>query len=151
MIHQQGLSKQYLHAFLDGRDVPPRSARGFIFQNRKTISTIGSGQIASIVGRYYAMDRDHRWERTQIAYDLLTAGKRNIAASATEGLKKAYAINESDEFVKATIIHLFSTNRIEDNDIVIFMNFRADRARQLSFALTDPHFNGFKRKIFHIC
>jgi 2,3-bisphosphoglycerate-independent phosphoglycerate mutase len=135
----------YLHAFLDGRDVPPRSAKTSLEQLQKTFEPINGG-IASICGRYYAMDRDHRWERTALAYDLLTAGMADYHAdTAVSGLAEAYARGENDEFVKPTNIGPEAIT-IEDNDIVIFMNFRADRTRQLSYALTEPEFSGFPRK-----
>lgn len=150
LINQQGLERQYLHAFLDGRDVPPRSASASLDKIEQLYQRLGHGQIASIIGRYYAMDRDHRWERTQIAYDLLTTGQAQYTAlSASAGLAAAYARNENDEFVQATSIHAAHEPPItlQDNDVVIFMNFRADRARQICFALTDPDFTGFKRSV----
>ncbi|MBS0349918.1 MAG: 2,3-bisphosphoglycerate-independent phosphoglycerate mutase [Proteobacteria bacterium] len=150
LLGEQGV-QQCLHAFLDGRDVPPRSAKNSLEQIEKLFQKLGTGQIASIIGRYYAMDRDNRWERTQIAYDLLTLGQAKYsAASAVEGLAAAYARNENDEFVQATLIHSSGGQPtiLKDGDIVIFMNFRADRARQLCFALTDPQFNRFTRAKF---
>jgi len=150
MINDQGVHNQYLHAFLDGRDVPPRSAQASLTKIEALYQRLGHGHIASIIGRYYAMDRDHRWQRTQMAYDLLTAGRaKYTAVSATAGLADAYARNENDEFVQATTIHAAGSPpvTIKDGDVVIFMNFRADRARQLCFALTDPNFNGFNREI----
>jgi 2,3-bisphosphoglycerate-independent phosphoglycerate mutase len=148
MIYEQGVTKQYLHAFLDGRDVLPRSAEASLTKIENLYRSLGDGQIASVVGRYYAMDRDHRWERVQLAYDLITLGIAQYSAnSAVNALKAAYDRKENDEFVQPTIIPNTDGNPIavEDGDIVIFMNFRADRARQLCFALTDPHFTGFKR------
>lgn len=146
---QQG--KSVLHAFLDGRDVPPRSAEASLAKIEKCYQKLGNGQIASVIGRYYAMDRDNRWERTHIAYDMLTKGEAEFsAATATAALAAAYQRGENDEFVKATLIANQSGNQpltIKDGDIVIFMNFRADRARQLSFALIDPNFTGFKRAV----
>ena len=131
----------FLHAILDGRDTPPRSALPSLkkFNN-----------IASIIGRYYAMDRDHRWERTEQAYKMLAEGLAPFQAqTAEEALALAYARNENDEFVKPTLIHNPSEKPIfiEDNDIVIFMNFRADRARQITLAFTEPNFQGFPRAI----
>jgi 2,3-bisphosphoglycerate-independent phosphoglycerate mutase len=149
LLHQQGISQQYLHAFLDGRDVPPRSAEKSLETAENLYRELGSGRIASIIGRYYAMDRDNRWDRIQIAYDLLTQGIAKFTAkSAVLGLKNAYARKENDEFVQATSIipDGASPITIEDNDVVIFMNFRADRARQLCFALTNSEFSGFERK-----
>ncbi len=147
MINEHGVN-QYLHAFLDGRDVPPRSAQASLEKIEALYQRLGYGQIANIIGRYYAMDRDNRWERIQTAYDLLVSGQgKYTASSATAGLAAAYARNENDEFVQATTIHPANAQPIsmQNGDIVIFMNFRADRARQLCFALTDPHFSGFKR------
>lgn len=138
---QQGIDHVYLHAFLDGRDTPPQSALPFLQHVEKQ----NDAKIASITGRYYAMDRDNRWERIQAAYDLLTLANTDfIAGSATEALTMAYARGENDEFVKPTLIRdNFKT--IDDGDIVIFMNFRADRARQLTLAFMDPAFTAFNR------
>ena len=145
---KRGLTKIYLHAFLDGRDTPPRSASRSL-QNMETLyQTLGCGQTASVIGRYYAMDRDKRWERTQRAYDLLTQGKAEFhAETALEALKQAYARNENDEFVQPTAIHdtYHQPITIQDGDAIIFMNFRADRARQLTHAFTDIVFDGFTR------
>ncbi len=151
LLNQHGITQQYLHAFLDGRDVLPRSAKKSLETVENLYQQLGSGRIASIIGRYYAMDRDNRWDRVAMAYDLLTAGQSKFkAGTAVAGLEAAYARHENDEFVQATAIvpSQSSTIKIEDNDVVIFMNFRADRARQLCFALTDPHFTGFSRKQF---
>ncbi len=135
LIAEHGLEREYLHAFLDGRDVPPRSAQSSISHIEQLYRLLGHGQIASVVGRYYAMDRDHRWERTQIAYNLLVEGQaKYYAATASEALENAYARQENDEFVQPTSIHPHNSPPIviEEGDVVIFMNFRADRARQLS-------------------
>ncbi len=139
-----GLKKIYVHAFLDGRDTPPRSAEASLRAMQGKCAQLGAGRIASIVGRYYAMDRDNRWDRVQAAYDLLTQGQAEFsAASAVEGLQMAYTRGENDEFVKATVIG--APVAMEDGDTVVFMNFRADRARQITRALTDPGFTGFPR------
>jgi 2,3-bisphosphoglycerate-independent phosphoglycerate mutase len=138
----------YIHAILDGRDTPPKSAMSSLKKLENKLQDLKSGKIASIIGRYYAMDRDQRWDRTQKAYDMLTLGKANFhAASAVEGLQLAYDRNETDEFVNATCIHAANENAItiRDGDAVIFMNFRADRARQLTRAFTEKNFSGFKR------
>jgi 2,3-bisphosphoglycerate-independent phosphoglycerate mutase len=151
LLHQQGISQQYLHAFLDGRDVPPRSAEKSLEAAENLYHQLGGGRVASLIGRYFAMDRDNRWDRIQIAYDLLTSGIAKFnAKTAVEGLRAAYARNENDEFVQATLICPEGSTpvTIQDKDVVIFMNFRADRARQLCFALTDPEFNAFQRKYF---
>lgn len=136
----------YLHAFLDGRDTPPRSAAESLAKAEKVLAELGKGRIASIVGRFYAMDRDKRWERVQAAYDLLTQGKAEYtAANAAEALEAAYARDENDEFVKPTAIVADGAEpvRIEDGDAVIFMNFRPDRARQLTRAFTEQGFSEF--------
>lgn len=150
MVAAQGIKKNYLHAFLDGRDVPPQSAMNSLKQFSQHYKTLPGGRIASIIGRYYAMDRDLRWPRTQKAYDLLTQGTCEIhAATAEQALTMAYERRETDEFVLPTCIS--SPNEkpitINDGDVVIFMNFRADRARQLTRAFTDDDFNGFSRSI----
>lgn len=147
---QRGLKSIYLHAFLDGRDTPPRSAQASILLLEHTFKELHCGQIASIVGRYYAMDRDQRWERTSLAYNLLTRGEAEFhVTSALEGLHRAYKDDEVDEFVKPTAIHAADRSPVilEEGDAVVFMNFRSDRARQLTRAFTDPQFEGFPRKI----
>lgn len=143
-------SKVYIHAFLDGRDTPPQSAESSLIHLMKQCETLNCGKIISIIGRYYAMDRDKRWERVQKAYDLLTLGQAEyFAIDPLQGLKQAYARGETDEFVKATSIQAHGTAvpiTIHDNDTVIFMNFRADRAREITQAFIDTHFTGFTRK-----
>lgn len=150
MAAQAGLKKIYLHAFLDGRDTPPRSAAQSLQLLQEKCTALGVGKIASIVGRYYAMDRDNRWERVQPAYELLTRGHGEFAAAdALSGLEQAYARGESDEFVKPTAIAPNDMeNAMRDGDVAVFMNFRADRAREITRALTDETFGGFKRTHF---
>jgi 2,3-bisphosphoglycerate-independent phosphoglycerate mutase len=146
---QQGLQRLYLHAILDGRDTPPRSAFASLIALEKVIAAENCGQIVSIIGRYYAMDRDHRWERTERAYDLYTSGIANYhTASAESALELAYARGENDEFVQASTIHDINAKpiTIDNNDVVITMNFRADRMRQLTRAFTEDHFSHFQRK-----
>ena len=146
-----GLKKVYLHAFLDGRDTPPRSAAQSLRLLQERCTALGTGKIAGIVGRFYAMDRDNRWERIQPAYELLTRGKAEFAATnALDGLALAYARDESDEFVKPTAIveNGAPIATMQDGDVVVFMNFRADRAREITRALTDPTFSGFARAYF---
>ena len=144
---RSGLRKIFLHAFLDGRDTPPRSAESSLQRLQDKCAMLGVGRIATIVGRYYAMDRDNRWERVQPAYDMLTQGKAAFsAATAAEGLLQAYARDENDEFVKATIIG--EAAPMQDGDVAIFMNFRADRAREMTRALTDAAFDQFTRERF---
>ncbi|MCC2667435.1 MAG: hypothetical protein K0S63_1351 [Gammaproteobacteria bacterium] len=136
----------YIHVFLDGRDTPPRSAENSLIALENTCHALHCGKIISMIGRYYAMDRDKRWERTQMAYDLITQGTATYdATDAITALHLAYARGENDEFVQATRIHEKNAAPIKMNegDTVIFMNFRADRARQLTKAFIDPHFNSF--------
>lgn len=148
MAARNGLKKIYLHAFLDGRDTPPKSAAQSLSLLQDKCTALGAGKIASLIGRFYVMDRDNRWERVQPAYELLTEGKSEfVAADALSGLEAAYARGESDEFVKPTRIQTADEQpvRMQDGDAVIFMNFRADRAREITRALTDEAFAGFER------
>ena len=141
---RRGAKKLYLHAFLDGRDTPPQSAAASIVAAEQKFAALGQGRIASLCGRYYAMDRDQRWDRVVRAYDLLTQAKGEFtAATAAAALQAAYDRNENDEFVKPTVVG--APVRIDDGDAVIFMNFRSDRARQLTAAFTEPGFDGFAR------
>jgi len=145
---ERGASKVYLHAFLDGRDTPPRSAAVSIQEMDDKFRELGGGRFASIIGRYYAMDRDHRWPRIQAAYDLITTGEADFEAQdAISGLEMAYARNEGDEFVKATRIapRGAAPVRVEDGDVVVFMNFRSDRARQITRPFIEADFDGFER------
>lgn len=145
---QQGIERIYLHAVLDGRDTPPRSALNNIATLEKDFKSLKVGQFASLIGRYYAMDRDQRWDRTQKAYDLYTLGKASYEAdSAALALELAYERDEGDEFVAATSIHRPGEHpiTIDDNDVIVFMNFRADRARQLTSAFINPDFDHFER------
>jgi 2,3-bisphosphoglycerate-independent phosphoglycerate mutase len=145
---RKGMKKIYLHAFLDGRDTPPKSAAQSLQMLQQKCDALGAGQIVSIIGRFYAMDRDQRWERVQSAYDLLTQGHAEFTApDAPSGLEQAYARGETDEFVKATTIVPQGQRPVtmQDGDVVVFMNFRADRAREISRALTDSTFTGFER------
>ncbi|HSW69334.1 MAG TPA: 2,3-bisphosphoglycerate-independent phosphoglycerate mutase [Gammaproteobacteria bacterium] len=151
LAHTRGASKVYFHAFLDGRDTPPKSAKSSLSALEKYCSELKCGKIVSLIGRFYAMDRDKRWERIEKTYDLLTQGKALFhVKDAVSGLELAYQRGETDEFVKATSIHAEDASPIfiNDNDTVIFMNFRADRAREITRALTDKNFNGFTRKIW---
>ncbi len=147
MARSRGISRVYLHAFLDGRDVPPRSAGTSIDSMQAHISAGGDGGIASIVGRYFAMDRDNRWERVQPVYDLIVNGTATHSFNdPAEALQAAYDRDESDEFVQPSAILCQDERiRIQDGDSVIYMNFRADRARQLTRAFTDSAFDSFER------
>src|SRR5678815_375477 len=123
-----------LHAFLDGRDTPPRSASQFVARVEQWMTELGTGRIGTVIGRYHAMDRDKRWERVQKAYDALTIGTGHTAASAQAAIAAAYARNEGDEFVLPTIVGSPDHGRVRTGDAVIFFNFRTDRARQLTEA-----------------
>lgn len=144
----RGLSRVYLHAFLDGRDVPPSSAKEYIEEIEEYMKRIGVGTVASISGRYYAMDRDNRWERVQLAYDALVLGKGEKAESAIEALEDSYSKGVTDEFVLPTVIAKegVPAATVKSGDSVIFFNFRPDRARELTRALNDKMFTGFERE-----
>lgn len=148
---KRGAKQLYLHAFLDGRDTPPRSAAASIKATEEKFAALGQGRIASIIGRYYAMDRDHRWPRIQAAYDLITRGRaEHTAKTASAGLEQAYARGESDEFVAATEIVPpgGAPVSILDGDVVVFMNFRSDRARQITRPFIEENFDGFERALW---
>lgn len=143
LAKRNGLENVYVHAFLDGRDTPPASAIDFIKALEAKMAEIGVGKIATISGRYYAMDRDNRWERVQLAYDVLTKGVGQRANSAVECIENSYAAGVNDEFVVPTVI--LPNGTIKANDSVIFFNFRPDRAREITRAFCDPGFDGFPR------
>ncbi len=136
--------KAYIHAFLDGRDTPPESALDFIKTVEAKAAEIGAGEIATLSGRYYAMDRDKNWDRVQKAYDAMVYGKGNTAASAVEAIEKSYAEKVTDEFVIPTVIKPEGT--IKKGDVFINFNFRPDRAREITRALNDKEFTGFERE-----
>jgi 2,3-bisphosphoglycerate-independent phosphoglycerate mutase len=142
---QRGAQAVYLHAFLDGRDTPPRSAEASLARMRDHLRKTGKGRVASIVGRYYAMDRDNRWDRVEQAYRLLTEGAAEFRADdPVQALHDAYARDENDEFVKATVVG--APAPVRDGDALVFMNFRADRAREISRAFLQDDFKGFERR-----
>ncbi|WP_281071976.1 2,3-bisphosphoglycerate-independent phosphoglycerate mutase [Succinivibrio dextrinosolvens] len=144
---KRGAKKIYFHAFTDGRDVAPRSALEYVKVIENTFKEVGVGKVATIVGRYYAMDRDNRWDRVQQAYDLLTQGKSEFGAfdSAEAAIQAAYDRDENDEFIKASVIG--DKAPLTDGDSLIFMNFRADRARQITRSFVNADFDGFKREV----
>ncbi|BAH08037.1 hypothetical protein CKR_2986 [Clostridium kluyveri NBRC 12016] len=148
LAKQKGASRVYIHAFTDGRDVPPSSAYMYIDDMEKYIQKIGIGKIATVSGRYYAMDRDKRWERVELAYNALVYGRGNKAASASEAVTNSYDNGKTDEFIVPTVIEEDNkpVTTIKNGDSVIFFNFRPDRARQLTRALNDNIFKGFKRE-----
>ncbi|WP_372876678.1 2,3-bisphosphoglycerate-independent phosphoglycerate mutase [Pseudomonas sp.] len=144
VLAARGIERFYVHAFLDGRDTPPKSAQASLDALQAELAGLGRGRVASLIGRYYAMDRDNRWERIEAAYRLIVEGRAEFhAASPEEALSAAYARGESDEFVRASVIG--PAVRVAEEDALIFMNFRPDRARQLCQALVDPGFDGFVR------
>jgi 2,3-bisphosphoglycerate-independent phosphoglycerate mutase len=146
LAKERGVSEVYIHAFLDGRDVPPSSAHQYLADLEAELAQIGVGQIASISGRYYAMDRDRRWERVQKGYNALL-GQGRMASDSAAAIKEAYSQGETDEFVIPTVIAKDGrpVGPIQDGDSVLFFNFRADRAREMSWALVNDDFDGFDR------
>ena len=139
-----GLTKVYIHAFLDGRDVSPKSAEIYLEKLEAYIKDLGVGQVATLSGRYYAMDRDNRWERVSLAYEAIYSAKGEKYHDALEGLQASYAKDVTDEFVEPRIVGDYQG--IGDNDGLVFFNFRADRARELTKAIILPDFDGFERK-----
>jgi 2,3-bisphosphoglycerate-independent phosphoglycerate mutase len=149
LAKRKGLERVFIHPLLDGRDTPPRSGAEYLGQLENQISRIGCGTIASLAGRYYSMDRDRRWERTKLGYDVLVLGHGSRAKSAADAIAASYADNVSDEFVMPVVIVDEAgqpKGTIKNNDAVIFFNFRADRARQMTQALTEPSFDDFERE-----
>ena len=145
---QRGAKQIFLHAFLDGRDTPPRSAMDSLNKAEQYLLESGKGRVASICGRFYAMDRDNRWDRVEPAYELLTEGKTEYSyQSAGEALQAAYERDEDDEFVQPSFIGSTDSDGgiVDDGDVVVFMNFRADRAREITRAFVDDEFDGFQR------
>lgn len=148
LCKQQGMEKVYVHGFLDGRDVAPQSAMDYINQLEKKMQEIGVGQIATLGGRFYGMDRDKRWDRVERAYNAMVCGEGIKAATPQAAIQNSYEARISDEFIEPVVIVDAEGNplaTIQDGDSVIFFNFRADRARQISHAFVDKDFNGFKR------
>ena len=149
MAAKQGLKQVYVHLFLDGRDTPPVSAKAYIEALEARITSLGVGQIASVCGRFYAMDRDKRWERIEPAFNMIVEGEASLSAtSATQALENAYTRKETDEFVQCTVIQQLGEKptKLADDDSVIFMNFRGDRAREITDAILNTRFDGFTRK-----
>ncbi|HJB27132.1 MAG TPA: 2,3-bisphosphoglycerate-independent phosphoglycerate mutase [Firmicutes bacterium] len=146
LAKKNGLEKVYVHCFMDGRDVPPTSGKDFIAELENKLEEIGVGKIATVMGRYYAMDRDNRWERVGKAYDAMVKGEGNQNSSPVDTMEKSYADGVTDEFVVPTVCTKEGT--ISANDSVIFFNFRPDRAREITRTLVDPEFAGFARELF---
>jgi 2,3-bisphosphoglycerate-independent phosphoglycerate mutase len=146
LARRRGLNAVWFHAFLDGRDEPPTSAAGFVHTFVEQLGGVGVGAVASVSGRYFAMDRDRRWDRTQRAYEVIAGAGDSTATDPVAYIRSQYAAGITDEFVPpASILHEGRRVRIEDGDSIIFFNFRPDRARQLSHALVDADFDGFSR------
>jgi 2,3-bisphosphoglycerate-independent phosphoglycerate mutase len=144
MAKRQGISKVYVHALLDGRDVPPSSGKDYVQECAGKLKEIGVGQIATVMGRYYAMDRDNRWERVEKAYAAMVYGEGNHCPCPVKAVEESYANNVTDEFVVPTVCADNAT--VESGDSVIFFNFRPDRAREITRTFVDPEFSGFERK-----
>ncbi|MCX6680238.1 MAG: 2,3-bisphosphoglycerate-independent phosphoglycerate mutase [Methanothrix sp.] len=152
MAAKMGLENVYVHAVLDGRDVPPRSALGYLQELETKFQQIGTGKVATVSGRYYTMDRDKRWERVEKAYRCLTNGEGQRAATAREAVENGYLRGENDEFLQPTLVD--EKGRIRDGDSIIFFNFRPDRAREITRAFVDKDFQGFSLKrmrVFYTC
>ena len=145
LAKQQGAKTIYVHGVLDGRDMPPQSAEPSIAKVEDYFAKNGGGKLATLIGRYFAMDRDNRWDRVQQAYDMYTQGTAQFsAANGIKALQNAYARGENDEFVKSTV--LGESIKVEDGDAIIFANFRPDRAREITQCFVDDGFSGFERK-----
>lgn len=145
LAKRNNISNIYVHCFMDGRDTPPESGKGYIEKLLMEIKKIGVGKIATITGRYYAMDRDKRWERVEQAYDALTSGIGTEEGDPVQAMQGAYDRKETDEFIKPIMIK--GCPRISDKDSLIFFNFRSDRSREITRCFTDKDFNGFQRKV----
>ena len=147
LAKRNGLEKVYVHAFLDGRDTPPASGKGFVEDLEAEMAKIGVGKIATVTGRYYAMDRDNNYDRVQLAYNALTKGEGLTAESGPAGIQASYDRDETDEFVKPTVVleNGAPVATIQDGDSVVFFNFRPDRAREITRAFCDDDFKGFDR------
>jgi 2,3-bisphosphoglycerate-independent phosphoglycerate mutase len=144
LAKKEKIKKVLVHVFTDGRDTPPKSTLTYIKHLQDAIDRIGIGRIATVMGRYYAMDRDNRWERTELAYNALAKGIGTEATGWKEAIEDAYAHNETDEFIKPRIIDF---SGVEDGDSIIFFNYRLDRARQITHAFTEEKFDHFQREM----
>lgn len=151
LAKKAGLTEVYVHCFMDGRDVPPTSGKDFIAELQEKLKEVGVGKIATIIGRYYAMDRDNRWERVEKAYAAMTYGEGNQNFCPVDAMEKSYAADVTDEFVIPTVCTEGAT--VKANDSIIFFNFRPDRAREITRTFVDPDFKGFERRngFFPLC
>lgn len=152
MAKEKGITKVFVHAFMDGRDVAPSSGKDFIIDLENYMKEIGVGKIATVCGRYYAMDRDNRWERVELAYNAMVLGKGEFAPSAVECMENSYHDNKTDEFVLPTVILDGDkpVASIDNGDSVVFFNYRPDRAREITRAINDKEFDGFKRNALNL-
>ncbi len=148
MAKERGLERVWIHAILDGRDVPPKSALAYFKELEKKIQTIGIGKVATVAGRYYSMDRDRRWDRTEMGYRAMTQGEGFVADTAENAVSESYDRGESDEFLKPTVVD--SEGLIKDDDGIIFFNFRPDRARQITKAFVNEDFCEFEREKLNV-
>ena len=150
LARREGVARVYIHAFMDGRDTPPKSGLGYMAELEKRLRETGHGQVATVSGRYYAMDRDKRWDRVALAYAAIVRGDGYRASSGVEAMESSYAHGETDEFVKPTVI-VSSDGKpvgpVRDGDAILFFNFRADRAREITRAFTQPDFKEFDRVV----
>ena len=148
MAAARGATSIFVHAFLDGRDVPPTSGLGYVTQLESVLAEVGVGRVATVMGRYYAMDRDNRWERVELAWKAMVLGEAPTAASARQAIADSYANEVNDEFVVPIVIGSEENPpTVRDGDALIFFNFRPDRAREITRAFTDPAFAGFERPL----
>lgn len=150
LAKRKNVENVYVHCFLDGRDVSPTSGASFTKSLIEKIRDLGKGQIATVIGRYYAMDRDNRWERVSKAYDAIVNGVGEYSESAVTAIEKSYNNNVTDEFVVPTVITTDGkpNGKLKENDSVVFFNFRPDRAREITRTIVDEEFTGFERKFF---
>ena len=148
LAKRNGLTKVFVHCFLDGRDTPPSSGKEFVAELEGKMKELGVGRVASVMGRYYAMDRDNRWDRVKLAYDALTKGEGNRGESATDLIQESYDNGKTDEFVLPAVVteNGAPVGLIREHDSVIFFNFRPDRAREITRAFCDDSFSGFERE-----
>ena len=148
LARREGVAKVYVHAFMDGRDTPPKSGIDYMRQVENRLKETGYGRIATVSGRYYAMDRDKRWDRVKLAYDAMVKGEGHKVASGVGAMERAYGAGETDEFVKPSVVvdgDGKPVGAVRDGDAVLFFNFRSDRAREITRAVADPAFKDFER------
>ena len=150
MAKERGLTKVYVHCFLDGRDVPPSSGKSYVEQLQAKMAELGVGQIATVQGRFYAMDRDNRWERVERAYQAMVYGEAPFCADAAQAVQESYDKGVTDEFMEPVVCTKGA--EIGEGDSIIFYNYRPDRAREITRSFVDPEFTGFERKkgFFHV-